>query len=414
MGITLTLDGIRCFSTPQTANVRPLTVLVGENSSGKTTFLAASRVTAHVLGDSARALDFNEAPFVLGTFEQIVSRGNRRAAMPDEFRLTVRQSEQEAIAISFGRNGGHPTVSGIEFRRGTNRVSIRGDGASAIHISRSGPINEELRLPFTVRDPNRFGPRGNHIVLALLGYEGPQADGLVTMYGQICEQIGVTPLAFAPIRTSPRRTYDPVSFEPEPEGSHVPMFMANLARDPRPEKWAALQLEIEEFGNASGLFQKIEVVQKGKKESDPFQIAVRSEGVMRNLVDVGYGVSQVLPLIVDILSRAKRYDRFLIQQPEVHLHPKAQAELGSFFAQKVRQKMKFMVETHSDHLTDRIRMEVRKGTIAASDVSIVYFENGKKGGRIYNIEIDDEGNILDSPPSYRQFFMTEERALLGI
>lgn len=361
MGITLTLDGIRCFSTPQTANVRPLTVLVGENSSGKTTFLAASRIASRVLSDSARALDFNEAPFALGTFEQIASQFGR-APSGDGFQIRLAYSTGDFATLLFGPNGGHPALVGFEVN------SSRGKGTRAHRTT-----SEEIR-----------------------------------------ERFGIQPFAFAPIRTSPRRTYDPVSFEPEPEGSHVPMYMANLARGPQPEKWAALQSEIEEFGNASGLFQKIEVVQKGKKESDPFQIAVRSEGSMRNLVDVGYGVSQVLPLIVDILSRAKRYDRFLIQQPEVHLHPRAQAELGSFFAQKVRQKMKFMVETHSDHLTDRIRMEVRKGTIAASDVSILYFENGKKGGRIYNIEIDDEGNILDAPPSYRQFFMTEERALLGI
>ncbi len=414
MGITLTLDGIRCFSTPQTANVRPLTLLVGENSSGKTTFLAASRIVAQVLFGSPRAVDFNQAPFALGTFEQIVSGGSRRAASRDEFRFAIHQSEQESIAISFVRNGGHPRVAAIEFKHRESCVTLRSGEENELRVSHSGPVKAEIRRTYKNLEHDPHGVRGFDIYTALMGHNGEHSLALNAMYDRIRQRIGESAFAFAPIRTSPRRTYDPVSFEPEPEGSHVPMYMANLARSPQPEKWAALQSEIEQFGNASGLFQKIEVVQKGKKESDPFQIAVRSEGAMRNLIDVGYGVSQVLPLIVDILSSSNRYDRFLIQQPEVHLHPRAQAELGSFFAQKVRQKMKFMVETHSDHLTDRIRMEVRKGTIAASDVSILYFENGKKGGRIYNIEIDDEGNILDAPPSYRQFFMTEERALLGI
>ena len=135
---------------------------------------------------------------------------------------------------------------------------------------------------------------------------------------------------------------------------------------------------------------------------------------MRNVIDVGYGVSQVLPLVVDILSRADYHDRFLIQQPEVHLHPKAQAELGSFFAQQIRRNMKFMIETHSDYLVDRIRIEIPKGTVSHEDVSLLYFERTKSGSKIHNIELDEAGNITNAPPGYRQFFLDEARELLDI
>ena len=98
---------------------------------------------------------------------------------------------------------------------------------------------------------------------------------------------------------------------------------------------------------------------KGQKESDPFQIEIKSSSRAFNLVDVGYGVSQVLPIVVDVLQEPKD-TTFLLQQPEVHLHPKAQAELGSFLATLGKEQHKrFVIETHSDYLIDRIRMDVR-------------------------------------------------------
>src|SRR5207245_6950115 len=137
----------------------------------------------------------------------------------------------------------------------------------------------------------------------------------------------------------------------------------------------------------------IEVIRKGNKESDPFQIGVKSGGPTFNLVDVGYGVSQVLPILVDILQRPAANELFLLQQPEVHLHPRAQSELGSFFAGQAGRKRRFVIETHSDHLVDRVRMEVRRRTLRPKDVSLLYFEREKHGAMIHNIELDKDGGI---------------------
>jgi predicted ATPase len=230
----------------------------------------------------------------------------------------------------------------------------------------------------------------------------------------IQSQFATRPYAFAPIRTSPQRTYDPVSSEPRPEGSHIPMLLATLARSASSQGWRAMQSALQDFGSKSGLFDGIEIVNKGRKESDPFQIGIRSGGPAVNLIDVGYGVSQSLPLLVDTIRQAAGHELFLLQQPEVHLHPRAQAELGSFFASQARKDRKFVIETHSDHLVDRVRMEVRRKKLKPEDVSLLYFERGKHGATIHNLELDRNGGIVNPPEGYRQFFLNEERDLLGI
>jgi predicted ATPase len=192
------------------------------------------------------------------------------------------------------------------------------------------------------------------------------------------------------------------------------MVLAALSRSAEKKKWVDLQEALQDFGAKSGLFEEIEIVNKGKKESDPFQIGVKTGGPAFNLIDVGYGVSQALPILVDILRRAPLSGIFLLQQPEVHLHPQAQAELGTFFAALAGKHTRFVIETHSDYLVDRVRMEVRRKRLNPGDVSLLYFERGRHGAMIHNLELDRNGSITNPPPGYRQFFLKEEMDLLGV
>ena len=191
------------------------------------------------------------------------------------------------------------------------------------------------------------------------------------------------------------------------------MFFAQLYFEDR-EKWNALKAKLEDFGVASGLFAEIDVKQLSGKASGPFQIQLRrignsqAKGPPRNLIDVGYGVSQVLPVITE-LRRRDACPMMLLQQPEVHLHPRAQAALGTLLCEVAASRRQLVVETHGDYLIDRVRMAVRDGDTALKpdDVSILYFERRNLDVQIHSITVDSEGNISGAPDTYRQFFMEE-------
>ena len=227
------------------------------------------------------------------------------------------------------------------------------------------------------------------------------------------------PQASAPVRSRPLRTYNPLPPERDPEGHYIPMYFSSLAIS-EPNVWKTLKRNLQRFGKNSGLFDELSIRHLGHKRIEPFQIQVRKfgskhKGPKRNIIDVGYGVSQVLPLITELLQTDTK-PVFLIQQPEVHLHPSAQAALGSFFCQIANWKRQLVVETHSDYIIDRIRMEVRdnESKLSAEDVSILYFERDDLDSRIYCLRLDEHGNVLGAPDSYRQFFMNETRRSLGI
>jgi hypothetical protein len=422
--VRLQFEGIRCFSAPQDAVIRPLTLLVGENSSGKSTFLALCQIASSMIGGFGQDIPFNEPPFLLGAYDQIASNRGSRAGRARSFSIAVSvdaDALSRSIQSQFVSENGQPSLRVWRMVVGSSiwQVTLNGSRETVSLVVKSSQGRHavpEIR-PFMVWDVlhlpvKHLSTRPEFNFLATL-FPGSDWDSFRNTANLIRQGFGRT-YALAPIRTSPQRTYDPVSADPKPEGSHVPMLLALLSLSAAKGQWAALRTALEEFCSKSGLFEQIEVIRKGKKESDPFQIGVKSGGLTFNLVDVGYGVSQALPILVDTLQRPAANEVFLLQEPEVHLHPRAQAELGSFFARQAGGDRRFVIETHSDHLVDRVRMEVRNGKLRPEDVSLLYFERQKHGAMIHSIELDKAGGIANPPAGYRQFFLNEERDLLDV
>jgi len=439
------IEGVRCFYEKQSVPLKPITLLVGENSSGKSTFLALVRAAWDI--SVAQSPNFNEAPFSLGAYDQIATfragRGGyaKKLTIGAEFakskdlgssRIGPNRSDSLAIVGHFVSKNGQPVVVERTMNTGDFWVSISAVEDPLILNMATSSRSARVRLPFYLNIPSSKYPAGE---LALITLQSSFPDVPEQRYFEILdgdlspkdvaeianafvntgrEFSGSRPYAFAPIRTHPQRTYDPIKDVPEPSGSHVPMILAQISLS-SPSEWDYLRSALDKFGEATGLFRDVEIKRLDKKKgSSAFQVQIKVAGSAFNLVDVGYGVSQVLPIVADAL-RAEEGSAFLLQQPEAHLHPKAQAELGSFLAVLAKQQNKqFVIETHSDYLVDRIRTDVRDGKIASNDVVILYFERKNGEATIHPLELDDFGNILNAPREYRQFFLDEERKLLGI
>lgn len=437
---TLVIEDFRCFAGRREIPIRPLTLLVGENSTGKSSFLAAVRA-AHDLASMA-TLDFNEDPFNLGSYDQIANfRGGRagrarsfvvgQEMIPgrDSFSRRRRRNRQSRIRVvgRFRSSRAQPVLS--EFVVSSDQHSLEITFSStepAIQFKRDDELLHRRRI-----DEDLIGPGSQLDNLRLISFYARSLmhDGDSALSERLAESdmerleflldslpvyFGPRPYAFAPIRTSPRRTYNPITEVRDPRGSHIPMMLERLLGNGTATDFRS---RLEDFGISSGLYSKLGIRKLGSRRgSDPFQIEVKpaTGGLARNLIDVGYGVSQAIPIIADCVS-AEPGATLLIQQPEVHLHPRAQAAMGTFFDQLVtNRRNQLVVETHSDYLVDRIRMDVRDEKIMASDVIILYFEQGRSGVDIFPIELDAEGRVVEVPRGYRSFFMEEDRKFFGV
>jgi predicted ATPase len=170
-------------------------------------------------------------------------------------------------------------------------------------------------------------------------------------------------------------------------------------------------------GLESGLFENIDTKVFGDNKADttaPFEVDAVVDGKPLNLTWVGYGVSQSLPILVELLDKPEG-SWFAIQQPEVHLHPRAQASLGDvFFEMAVRDKKCFLIETHSDFALDRFRMNFRsKKRVPESQV--LFFERRNAHNIVTSLPIGPKGDLpADQPDSYRNFFLKEEMRVIGL
>ena len=434
----LILRDVRCFQDEQRGTLRPVTLLVGENSTGKTTFLGCygvlHRMFSRLYFDPGP--DFNEEPFPMGSFRDIVRSRRGPGGRIDEFKLGLEVEPARGgmprytLLVTFQEKGSQPIVSSLRFDfRPDSFLELQPapGGGTAFRIpSRTGEapvpfgaamLRMDLLMEFATDQESIPGPFSDL---------QPVADYLRGLFRRPEATAGrrrrASPFRFprlpelvpvAPLRSKPRRTYDPVRETASPEGEHVPMLMMRLSRTEK-GGWTSLHDGLVAFGRGSGLFSDIKVKSHGRQMSDPFQLQVKvRSGPHANIMDVGYGVNQSLPILVDVMAAAGR--TFLLQQPEVHLHPRGQAELASLFVEAAAGKRgnRFLIETHSDYIIDRVRISVRKRILKPDDVSILYFEPAGAAVTIHALTLDAEGNLRNAPAGYRDFFLKETDRLLG-
>ena len=435
-----TMEEVRCFSERQTLEIRPLTFLVGENSTGKTTALACFHVLANYL--RREGVDFNSHPYSMGTFKDIV-RNSRKKEKAFKLGVTYQPADElvELTVEFFQRKGGiEPAVNSVTVKPADGEIVFEAGNSfgTGMRLTNTGEEGNQYRIVCEPDYLDRFSfssalyrfSRDPSIDFLNGESEGKNAlakylEAHRNSMGRIFQPSGLwgsSAFSMSPVRSQPKRTYDPTREFNDPEGSDVPMLLMRT-KVTQTKDWDALKEQLVKFGESSGLFQNLEIRTLGRSLGAPFQLKFKVRGPSANIVDVGYGVSQILPILVRILNpegsgRTRRFYReppyFLLQQPEVHLHPRAQAEFTSLLVQLAsRRNRSFIIETHSDYMIDRARIDIRKGHIRPEDVSLIYFEPKRNIVKVHNIGFDKMANMINVPPRYRDFFLKESDRLMG-
>ena len=456
----LILQDVRCFHGEQRGRVKPITLLVGENSTGKSTFLGCFNVLHQLFSEQLfvnpwgfdrfyRKTDFNGVPFSMGSFRDIVSSKRKSEANIEQFKLGLKISQNESqnilpfhLVVTFTEQKAQPLVSSFRYKFSDDLFLEFKPGSKNTLIAETPKMELNFEIPFRyvnfLLEELSNAEFSVHMtaldrdLYPLIKYLNEVLDILTnpavrtihkdrSIFFLLFPPALIKPIPVAPLRSKPKRTYDPVREIQSPEGAHIPMLMMRLDLTNK-NGWTSLHDGLVKFGHESGMFSDIAVKRHGEQMSDPFQLQVKVRaGSPANIMDVGYGIRQSLPILVDVMESEKNLSMndeshctFLMQQPEIHLHPRAQAELASFFADSYKKcGNRFLIETHSDYIIDRFRIEVRTGNLQAEDVSILYFEPTENGVNIHNMSLDKDGNLVGPPDSYREFFMKETDRVLG-
>lgn len=415
----------------------PVTFVTGENSSGKTSLFDLVNIidsTKFHFGNSIlRVIDrLNFASDILSKF------GGATEVTVGYLALSRERLSEEAPAYVGKLLTFQPDGELLTLKQSTTFV-----GQTAIKIKRRGKILVQKRFtaPENVVDFHKaealaeqahFDASPGYAKIEGMSFDasGPDSDWikaeLSAQFGvaaEIAEKAGkdsakkfkFTPsllsqsppfksFRYGPIRSTVDRVYhNATKSELDPGGSHYPFKLKALS-DSSDDALAAIR----KFGRESGLFDDVRVVKlTGGGGAGAFSVMFEKFGRAFYADELGYGLGQIIPIVTDLLTASGR-QTFLIQQPEVHLHPRAQAAFGELLHSVAKEGLTLLVETHSDYLIDRFRIS-QSVSESKANAQILFFDKSPTADRpsFAAVKILDNG-LLDRPPlGYREFFVKE-------
>lgn len=217
------------------------------------------------------------------------------------------------------------------------------------------------------------------------------------------------------LRGNPRRTYRQTAVEDYFPGI-FPDYVASVVARWQQEKADPLQSLGEDLRRL-GLTWKVEAHQVSATEVELRVGRLRESrrgGAqdMVSIADVGFGVSQVLPVVV-ALHAARPGQIVYVEQPEIHLHPRAQVALAEILGRATRRGVQVVVETHSELLLLGVQHLVASGELDPGKVKLHWFERDEEGATLVKTaELDAQGAFGDWPVDFSDVSLEAMRAYL--
>ncbi|AZI86484.1 hypothetical protein EH164_05135 [Kosakonia sp. CCTCC M2018092] len=413
-------------------DIRPITLIVGPNNSGKSSALAIPRILSQTL----QSYD-NNIPLLLngylgdfGTYKDITFGNITRRGI--EIKISTFKNTNSNFYLSYFRRSGLDYNSEILFTfkykyRSKLReivlreINIECSGKNVITITRSDDsenyiintlnnvvIPAELRSSISknMRVFN-FLPRNlflshelnnNNKLKELIDEETMNTTRVLNFICDILHKdlIGIEYLGA--MRSAPSRSYL-YSGERHSKVGVAGENSANiLAMDEIKggKKAKNLISKVSDWLNKAGIASDLKINHLSDRHYEiKIQHPVTRE--YENYADVGYGNSQIIPVLTAGYNMNEG-SALIVEEPEIHLHPKAQAELASFFLDMYKDKKTIIAETHSEHLIVRLQQYIASGLLSEKDIVIYYshFIDDKKS--LIKLELDALGNFTQPWP----------------
>ena len=389
--------------------------------------------------DRNMVLDLNGPHVELGTMSDLLPEHDERRAL----RFTLVLHFQKRITAVVESAGGELSLLDSDGLHVTSEIKLvnqepkseslsYGVNAARFWVARSGKGDSEFRLGSSgleefkfVEKPGRPQTRRAHgLPGPLKSYKFPD---LARAYYENAGFLTDLELAFekeldrlyylGPLRMFPQRDHlwarsTPSDVGKRGERTIDAILAAQSAGETRNLKPRAKHKLFDEmiacWLRRMGLIHEFRVAETAPG-SNRWQAKVRSErhGSEMPLTDVGFGVSQVLPVIT-LLYYVPEGSTAILEQPEMHLHPLAQAELADVIINvAIHRNVQVVLESHSEHLLLRLQRRIAEGPIPADDARLFFCDARKGSSQAEALRLDALGNIENWPDQFMGDAFTE-------
>lgn len=391
----LTVERYRGFLFSTEISLRPLTILFGHNSAGKSALIRALPLVAASTGGS------RQAPLAL---DSAAARG----ASFDE--LKTRLTSKRDLSLSLSWDDEEVPIRSIKIR-------VRNEPTPLIPVQQvltgiviKDEIGREIRVTDDLENPGRFSIDGlDHQRSESIPFEGvrpnprglepqdelsPLLEGCATRLSKLKESLHWLSAVQAPLARHFSPGTRPTRLGPDGEGT---------------------QELLVHLGEQNGSFERVRsflqrmfkhwLMLNKYRGDQALELGTEGQPTGDSIVDVGEGVSQSLPFLLLLALSAEGElgpsPVIAVEQPEMHLHPRAEKELAAILCEVVAKTpgQRILIESHSENLLLFVQLAIAQGRLRSEDVAVYWLERGRDGEcSCKEITIDEEGRPHGWPP----------------
>lgn len=460
---SITLKNYKSFKDETTIEVKPLTILCGVNSSGKSSIMKSLLMLKQSFQNhnTQGEITYNEKYVNNGSFSSMAYNVSEAVVIKNTFEIKSiaradRNMYREMYRIIFGKNIKTKKLSDEKYSKNPFIVSFHIEIKNkmivkyAITLS-SNVIDNPVQFSFNSKGGNTYRLNIKNLVInnelySTLNHQPFDTtcyfEGIIinNLYAtEPPKEIDVQPVFnyiyslmknistqylngvehIAPLRNEPLRfyisdcSYSTVGISGENSIQLLHELSSKKTVCTLAPKDSRLRCIAEKNIIHEAVNSWLEYIEMGKyeiNESDEEIIRLLIEN--RSIVDVGFGVSQTIPIVVEG-AIMNEYQTLLLEQPEIHLHPKAQMKIADYLLSLAICNKNLIVETHSDHIINRIVRRCLENPEFTKLVSILFLSRNKEGiTKIEPIHIDNHLGIASAPIDFFDQYVTETETII--
>ena len=396
----LSVQNFKSWKDTGKLHLAPLTGFFGANSSGKTSILQTLlmlKQTVERPPDWKGVIDFGDDSSLvnLGSFDDLI-HGHRRDA-PLQVSISWNLSEKLSLP-------GVDEVDTLSFDLSVDNVENAASMVSFNYIAseKHFRVRQDGLDTYSFSTPN-MSERYNVPAVLIRCY------GILNTYTDIVQLFSPLQTCFenlfrsirylGPLREYPRRHYAWQGKHSPGVGQHGEEMVTALFSGRI--QLRSLEEQIPKWLQRLDLIDSYRLNPISNTERDyEFLVRKYKGGPEVRLTDVGFGVSQVLPVLV-LCYYVPEGSILILEQPEAHLHPKVQSELADLLIEVVKnRKLQIILESHSEHLILRLMRRIAEEQISADDTAFYFCEMNEGTSEIERLNVDDYGNITNWPQNF--------------
>ena len=393
----------------------PLTGFFGTNSSGKSSLLQMLLLLKQTI-KSDKVLFFGDENSLvnLGSFREVIHGHDVEEKLEVElgfrtrepFTIEAMKTNQQNIYSSSRR------FSQLDVDSFTLDAAIQGQNGQAIfeHVGYAFGSDNELKVEWKSQSlvhPSRYQSnvrlRGNY------DNTGPSIEDLIKHLTSSFENLFDHIYPLGPTRVQPQRRYHWEGTHPESIGQSGKemidaLLSARVDQQTTPHNGQKVPIEkrISWWLREMDLGYAFSIKRSRAGTDRDYDVLIQkgSDSTKVTLADMGYGLSQFLPVLVHCYYVPER-STLILEQPGMHLHPKVQSQLADLLIEVITERnLQILIESHSEHLLNRLQRRIAEEKISVDQTALHFCRNEKGVSNIEQLDIDEFGNITNWPENF--------------